>query len=175
MGWDERLGGFERTTSYSDWNYRMLCLRAWRRFARLMERLGNPAARDKYDALADARIAQLRRRSDWYRRSDVHGCAEALQAGSHAGGKPGHCRPGVRRSGRPRLLFAGQHGLDPGGMARADRFDDAICTLKDRWGAIIRYGGTTTLMFHPVGRRTSSGADDPVINGQCGTTSLCHP
>ena len=29
MGWDERLGGFERVTSFNRWNYRLLCIRTW--------------------------------------------------------------------------------------------------------------------------------------------------
>ena len=28
MGWDERLGGFERVTAFNRWNYRLLCIRA---------------------------------------------------------------------------------------------------------------------------------------------------
>ena len=81
MGWDERLGGFERVTSYNLWNYRMLCIRVWREFARVMERLGNTAARDKYNGFADARIAEIRQNKSWYSQLDVHGCAEAIQAG----------------------------------------------------------------------------------------------
>ena len=81
MGWDERLGGFERVTSYNAWNYRMLCMRAWREFARVMERMGNLAARDKYHGFADAKIASCGSSRIGTRHLDVHGCAEAVQAG----------------------------------------------------------------------------------------------
>ena len=81
MGWDERLGGFERVTPYNEWNYRLLCLRAWKEFAGVMGWLGNTAARDKYHGFAEAKIRELRQNPAWYTALDVHGCAEAIQAG----------------------------------------------------------------------------------------------
>jgi hypothetical protein len=176
MGWDERLGGFERVTSYNEWNYRLLCIRSWREFAKVMERMGNTAARDKYNGFADAKIAELRRNKTWYAALDVHGCAEAIQAG--------FCTPAeidamcaaefADRVNRVSYSQANT-GLILQGMARAGKHDDAICTLKDQWGATIEYGGTTTFeMFHPSAKDVL-GPNDPPINGQCGMTSLCHP
>ena len=151
MGWDERLGGFERVTAYNQWNYRMLCIRAWREFARMMERMGNTAARDKYNALADANIAELRRNTPWYSQLDVHGCAEAIQAGfcTRAEIEAMCAAEFTDRVNRVSYSQANT-GMILQGMARAGRYDDAICTMKDQWGATIQYGGTTTFeMFHP--------------------------
>ena len=176
MGWDERLGGFERVTSYNVWNYRMLCIRAWREFAGVMERMGNTAARDKYKGFADATIGELRRNRTWYSQLDVHGCAEAMQAGfcTRAEIEAMCAAEFADRVNRVSYSQANT-GLILQGMARAGRYDDAICTLKDQWGATIQYGGTTTFeMFHPSAKDVL-GPNDPPINGQCGMTSLCHP
>jgi hypothetical protein len=176
MGWDERLGGFERVTSYNLWNYRMLSIRAWSEFAGVMDRMGNTAARDKYKGFADAAIAELRRNKTWYASLDVHGCAEAMQAGfcTRAEIEAMCAAEFADRVNRVSYSQANT-GLILQGMARAGRYDDAICTMKDQWGATIQYGGTTTFeMFHPSAKDVLS-PNDPPINGQCGMTSLCHP
>ena len=176
MGWDERLGGSERATSYNLWNYRMLCIRAWREFAKVMERTGNTAARDKYNGFADARIRELRQNKTWHSQLDVHGCAEAIQAGfcTRAEIEAMCAAEFTDRVNRVSYSQANT-GLILQGMARAGRYDDAICTLKDQWGATIQYGGTTTFeIFHPSAK-DALGPNDPPIGGQCGTTSLCHP
>jgi len=176
MGWDERLGGFERVTLYNKWNYRMLCIRAWRDFAKVMDRMGDTVARDKYNGFAEARISELRQDKTWYAQLDVHGCAEAIQAG--------FCTPEEIKAMSEaeftdrvnRISYSqGNTGLILQGMAGAGRYDDAICAMKDQWGANIEYGGTTTSeMFHPSAK-DALGKNDPPINGQCGMTSLCHP
>ena len=176
MGWDERLGGFERVTSYNAWNYRMLCIRAWREFAKVMERMGNAAARDKYQGFADAKISALRQNGAWCSPLDVHGCAEAIQGGfcTRAEIEAMCAAEFADRVNRVPYSQANT-GLILQGMARAGRYDDAICTMKDQWGATIQYGGTTTFeMFHPSAKDVL-GRNDPPINGQCGMTSLCHP
>ncbi len=176
LGWDERLGAFERVTSYGVWNYRMLCIRSWREFAKVMERMGNTTARDKYNGFADATIGELRKNKTWYAPLDVHGCAEAIQAG--------FCTPAeidamcaAEFTDRVNRVSGSQAntGMILQGMARAGQYDDAICTMKDQWGATIEYGGTTTFeMFHPSAK-DALGKNDPPINGFCGMTSLCHP
>jgi hypothetical protein len=176
MGWDERLGGFERVTSYNLWNYRMLCIRAWREFAKVMERTGNTAARDKYNGFADAKISELRQNRTWPSLLDVHGCAEAIQAGfcTRAEIETMCAAEFADRVNRVSYSQANT-GLILQGMARAGRYDEAICAMKDQWGATIEYGGTTTFeMFHPSAK-DALGSNDPPINGQCGYTSLCHP
>ena len=176
MGWDERLGGFERVTAFNRWNYRMLCIRAWRTWAGVMDRLGETAARDRYNGLAEARIHELRQDPRWHYQLDVHGCAEAIQAGFCT---PEEIRAMVEGEFSDRVnrvsYSQANTGLIVQGMARAGLYDDAIVTLEDQWGATLRYGGTTTFeMFHPSAADVL-GTNDPPINGQCGMTSLCHP
>lgn len=176
MGWDERLGGFERVTAYNEWNYRMLCLRAWREFAKVMDRLGNVAARDKYNHYADAKVVELRQNRQWTSQLDVHGCAEAIQAGFCTRDEVEAMCMAEFTDRVNRVSYSQANtGMILQGLARAGRFDDAICTMQDQWGATIEYGGTTTFeMFHPSAK-DALGRNDPPINGQCGMTSLCHP
>jgi len=176
MGWDERLGGMERTTTFNRWNYRLLCIRAWRNWAGVMDRLGETTARDRYNGFAEARIRELRQDPHWYMQLDVHGCAEAVQAGFCT---PEEVRAMVEGEFSDRVnrvsYSQANTGLIVQGMARAGLYDDAIVTLQDQWGATLRYGGTTTFeMFHPSAADVL-GTNDPPINGQCGMTSLCHP
>ena len=157
-------------------DYRMLCLRTCRDFANVMERLGNTAARDQYRAFADAKISELRQNKAWHSQLDVHGCAEAIQAGfcTRAEIEAMCAAEFADRVNRVSYSQANT-GLILQGMARAGKYDDAICTMKDQWGATIAYGGTTTFeMFHPS-TKDVLGPNDPPINGQCGMTSLCHP
>ena len=176
MGWDERLGGFERVTSYNQWNYRMLCIRSWREFAKVMRWTGNAKAAQKYNGFADDAIAELRHDKTWYAQLDVHGCAEAIQAGFCTRAEIDAMCAAEFSDRVNRVSYSQANtGLILQGMAGAQRYDEAICTMKDQWGATIQYGGTTTFeMFHPSAK-DALGSNDPPINGQCGMTSLCHP
>jgi hypothetical protein len=176
MGWDERLGGFERVTLFNRWNYRLLCIRAWRTWAGVMDRLGETAARDRYHGFAEARIHELRQDPRWYLQLDVHGCAEAVQAGFCSPDEVRAMAAGEFSDRVNRVSYSQANtGLIVEGMARAGLYDEAAVTLEDQWGAALRYGGTTTFeMFHPSAADVL-GPNDPPINGQCGMTSLCHP
>ncbi len=176
MGWDERLGGFERVTAFNRWNYRLLCIRAWRAWAGVMDRLGETAARDRYNSFAAARIRELRQDPNWHRRLDVHGCAEAIRAGFCTADEVRAMVAGEFSDRVNRVSYSQANtGLIVEAMGRAGLYDDAIVALEDQWGAALRYGGTTTFeMFHPSAADVL-GTNDPPINGQCGQTSLCHP
>ncbi len=176
MGWDERLGGFERVTAFNRWNYRLLCIRAWGAWAAVMDRFGETAARDRYQNFAAARIREIRREPRWYRRLDVHGCAEAVQAGFCSVDEIRAMAASEFSDRVNRVSYSQANtGLIVEAMARAGLYDDAVVTLEDQWGAALRYGGTTTFeMFHPSAADVL-GPNDPPINGQCGMTSLCHP
>ena len=176
MGWDERLGGFERITTFNRWNYRLLCIRAWRTWAGVMDRLGETTERDRYLGFAEERIGELRKNPRWHTQLDVHGCAEAVQAGFCTADEIKAMVAGEFGDRLNRVSYCQANtGLILQGMARCGLYDDAIVTLEDQWGAALRYGGTTTFeMFRPSAADVL-GTNDPPINGQCGMTSLCHP
>ena len=176
MGWDERMGGFERVTGFNRWTYRLLCIRAWRTWAGVMDSLGDGAASGRFRGYADARIAEIRRDPRWYEHLDVHGCAEAVQGGFCSAEEVRAMAEGEFADRVNRVSYSQANtGLIVQGMAKAGLYDDAIVTLEDQWGATLRYGGTTTFeMFRPSAADVL-GPNDPPVNGQCGMTSLCHP
>jgi alpha-L-rhamnosidase len=176
MGWDERLGGFERVTAFNRWNYRLLCIRTWRTWAGLIEGLGDSAAAARYRGYARERIETIRATPRWLESLDVHGCAEALQAGFCTPEEVASLAAGEFTDRVNRVSYSQANtGLILQAMARAGLFDDAIVTIEDQWGATLRYGGTTTFeMFRPSAADVL-GPNDPPVNGQCGMTSLCHP
>ncbi len=141
-----------------------------------MGRLGNAAIRDKYNDFAASKIAGLRKDKEWFRALDVHGCAEAIQAGFCSAEEIDAMSAAEFHDRVNRISYSQANtGLVLQGMARAGKFDDALGAMEDQWGATILYGGTTTFeMFHPSAAEVL-GRNDPPINGQCGTTSLCHP
>jgi hypothetical protein len=176
MGWDERLGGFERVTAFNRWNYRLLCIRAWLTWADVIEGLGDAAGAERYRAWARKRIAEIRRDPHWVGKLDVHGCAEAVQAGFCTAEEIAEMTAGEFADRVNRVSYSQANtGLVVQGMAKAGLHDDALVTIEDQWGATLRYGGTTTFeMFRPSAADVL-GPNDPPPNGQCGMTSLCHP
>ena len=176
MGWDERLGGFEAVTKDNLLNYKMLAIHAWSAFARMMAHRQNTALQDKYNAYADEKIAELRRDKTWYQEMGVHARAEAVQAGFCTGEELAgiYCGELDDRLGRVSNSPANT-GLIVTALGKMGKYDNAINTILDQWGALIAYGATTTAeMFHPSAAKVL-GKNDPPVNGQCGWTSLCHP
>jgi hypothetical protein len=60
-------------------------------------------------------------------------------------------------------------------MARCGKYDDALSSVRDLWGGMIKYGGTTTFEVYRPSWNSAIGPNDPVPNSQSGITSLCHP
>jgi alpha-L-rhamnosidase len=177
MGCDERLGSvFETVTEYNRCDYRLLCIHAWLAWAEVMDRLHDSAARDHYRQLAQMRILEVRKDPNWAKKLDVHGCAEAVQAGFCTPAEITTMVDGEFSDRVNRVSYSQANtSLIVEAMGMAGLYDEALVTLEDQWGAALRYGGTTTFeMFHPSAA-DALGANDPPINGQCGTTSLCHP
>jgi hypothetical protein len=60
-------------------------------------------------------------------------------------------------------------------MSKLGRWDDALATVDDMWGGMVRYGGTTTFEVYRPSWNAILGRNDPVPNSQSGIVSLCHP
>ena len=177
MGWDERLGsGFESAPDFNFQNYRVLCIRAWLTWANVMDKLGEAGIATGYRSHAEKRINELRQNPNWIGKLDVHGCAEAVQAGICTSDELRAIIEGEFNDRVNRVSYCPANtGLIIEAMGRVGLYDEALTTMQDQWGAMLRYGGTTTFeMFHPSAADVL-GPNDPPINGQCGMTSLCHP
>jgi hypothetical protein len=60
-------------------------------------------------------------------------------------------------------------------MAKLQRYEDAVNTIKDCWGGQLRYGGTTFFEVYRPSWNAFLGTNDALPNCQCTYTSLTHP
>lgn len=179
-GWDERLGaGFEiwfRPNQESQHAYKMLSLRAWQEFAAAMEKLGRTELRDKYRGYASDKIAELRANSQWYSDFGLHAAADAVTTGllTRVEQESLFKKEFGDRVNRLSLSPFNQHFILQA-MARGNRHDDALCSVRDMWGGMVKYGGTTTFEVYRPSWNSVIGPNDAVPNSQSGIVSLCHP
>lgn len=179
-GWDERVGaGFEiwfRPNQESQEAYKMLTLRVWQDFAAAMEEFGRNDLRDKYRGFARARLAELRQKEAWHGSFGLHAASDAITTGllTPAERDALCAREFGDRVNRISLSPFNQYFVIQA-MAKSNRYDDALSTVRDLWGGMVNYGGTTPFeVFRPSWNRVI-GPNDAVPNTQCGIVSLCHP
>jgi hypothetical protein len=179
-GWDERLcAGFEiwfKPCPEAQRAYEMLSIRAWRDFAAAMEKFGRPDLRDKYSGYARAKLADLRKDENWYSRLGFHAAADAVTTGllTTAEREALFEKEFRDRVNRISLSPFNQYFILQA-LAKLDKYDDALSTVRDLWGGMIRYGGTTTFEVFRPSWNSVIGPNGVVPNTQCGITSLCHP
>lgn len=177
-GWDERLGaGFDNPNFPEPLRaYAMLSIRVWQEFAHAMEQHGRLDLRDKYRRYADEKIAELRKDPSWTAPFGVHSGADAIDAGFTTPAEQDALYEG-RLSDRVRRQSYSpfnQYFIIQA-LAKMNRQDDALSSIKDCWGGQLRYGGTTFFEVYDPSWNKFLGANDAVPNDQCGYTSLCHP
>jgi len=179
-GWDERLGaGFEiwfRPSAETQQAYKMLSVRAWHDFAAAMDTLGRADLRDKYNGYAAEKIAELRKNSAWLTACGLHAAADAVTTGLLTAPEQAavYRQEFSDRVTRLSLSPFNQYFIIQA-LGRLGRHDDALCSIRDMWGGMLKYGGTTTFeVFRPSWNEVI-GPNDAVPNAQCGIVSLCHP
>ena len=179
-GWDERLcAGFElwfKPCPEAQNAYKMLSIRTWKDFAAAMGKYGRTDLRDKYNGYASAKMADLRKNSAWFSNFGLHAAADAVTTG-------------LLKSTEQNALFE-KHFIDRvnrisfspfnqyfiiQAMARMKKYDDALSSIRDLWGGMIKYGGTTTFEVFRPSWNYVIGPNDALPNNQCGLISLCHP
>ena len=179
-GWDERLcAGFEiwfKPGPEAQRAYEMLSIRAWRDFAAAMEKFGRPDLRDKYSSYARAKLAGLRKDENWYARLGLHAAADAVTTGLLTAAEQEALFEKEFRDRVNRISLSpfNQYFIIQA-LAKLGKHDDALSTVRDMWGGMIRYGGTTTFEVFRPSWNSVIGPNDAVPNTQCGITSLCHP
>ena len=179
-GWDERLcAGFElwfKPCPEAQRAYQLLSIRAWREFAAAMGRLGRADLRDKYDRYARERMTDLRKDSSWLSGMGLHAAADAVTTGLLSRAEEGVLfeKEFRDRVNRVSLSPFNQYFIIQA-MARMNRHDDALGSIRDLWGGMAKYGGTTTFEVFRPSWNEGIGPNDAVPNTQCGITSLCHP
>lgn len=176
-GWDERTGGFERPSCRESQNaYKMLAIRSWRDFAVIMAATGRKDLQEKYDGYAKEKLAELRKNPNWYSTFTLHACADALNTGllNDAEKKGIFEKELSDRVNRLSLSPFNQYFILQA-FSEIGKYDDALNTIDDIWGGQIRYGATTFFEIYRPSWNLVLGKNDPIPNGQCGHTSLCHP
>jgi len=179
-GWDERLcAGFElwfKPCPEAQRAYEMLSIRAWRDFAAAMRHWGRPDLGARYERIAREAMATLRRDPSWLSRLGLHAAADAVNTGLLEKGEMEalYAREFGDRVGRLSLSPFNQYFIIQA-LARMGRLEDALSTIRDLWGGMLEYGGTTTFEVYRPSWNRVIGPNEPVPNTQCGITSLCHP
>jgi len=178
-GWDERLGaGFEEPnlTPETKNAYRMLFIRACREFADGMNTIGETNMADKYQKMADQRVAELRANRQWSDHFGLHAAADTINAGFAT---PMEQVQLFDREFGDRVMRISFSSFNEyfviQALARMGRYDEALASVHDHWGGQLAYGGTSFFeTFWPAWAQVL-GRNDAVPNCQAGYTSLCHP
>jgi alpha-L-rhamnosidase len=179
-GWDERLcAGFEiwfKPSIEAQNAYKMLSIRVWRDFASVMDKYGRPDLRDKYNGYANDKIAEIRTNSLWLSDFGIHASSDAVNTGLLNNDEQNSIfeKHFLDRVNRLSLSPFNQYFIMQA-MARMGKYDDALSTVKDMWGGMIKYGGTTTFEVYRPSWNNVIDPNDAVPNTQCGIVSLCHP
>jgi hypothetical protein len=177
-GWDERLGaGFENPDCEESQNvYRMLCIRAWNEFAKMLAFTEHHALTAKYRRYADEKTDALRSNPSWTESLGIHSAAEAVNAGFADSRETEALRQNVFADRLQRVSYSPfNQFFILQSLARMQRYSEALTTADDCWGGQLRYGGTTFFeVFRPSWNNILQPNDAPV-NNQCGYTSLTHP
>ncbi len=179
FGWDERLGaGFQEAEIPLEPKdaFRMIFIRACREYAEGMRTIGNAQEADAFDEVAAQRIAELRAEGKWEGRFGLHAAADAVNAGFTSPEEQGRLfqREFSDRTTRSSFSSFNQYFVIQA-MARMNRYDEALASIRDHWGGQIEYGGTCFFeVFWPAWKQIL-GRNDAVPNSQAGKSSLCHP
>ncbi|MCC8425828.1 alpha-L-rhamnosidase C-terminal domain-containing protein [Mucilaginibacter sp. UR6-11] len=177
-GWDERLGaGFENPDNPETENaYSMLSIRSWAEFGRLMKQIGRADLAEKYTGYAQAKINEERNQNSWLTTFGLHASADAVNTGltNFHEDSVFYQLNYTDRVNRVSYSPFNEYFII-GALAKMQRYDDALSSVKDVWGGQLRYGGTTFFeVYRPSWNQILANNDAPV-NNQCGYTSLTHP
>ena len=178
FGWDERLGaGFENANIVeSQRAYSMVSIRAWKEYGKLMEQMGQLELAGKYTGYAVEKMAEERTGNNWADRYGVHAAADAINTGLTTGLENELFYAADFTDRVDRLSYSPfNEYFIIGAMAKMQKYADAVSAIKDCWGGQLRYGGTTFFEVYRPSWNAILGKNDPVINNQCGYTSLTHP
>ncbi len=179
-GWDERLcAGFEiwfRPSPECQNAYEMLSVRAWNDFAMAMADFGRLDLRDKYAGYSTEKMAGLRSESNWYSEYGFHASADAVTTRllSRKEQSVLFDKHFTDRVNRVSFSPFNQYFILQA-MALMGKYDDALSSIRDLWGGMVKYGATTTFEVFRPSWNDIIGTNEPLPNNQCGILSLCHP
>jgi alpha-L-rhamnosidase len=177
-GWDERLGaGFENHSCRESQNaYKMLTIKSWIDFGKMMHLIGRTELSEKYLGYARQKLSGLRVDQSWYSDFGIHAAADAINTGALESDEQELL---IRKKFSDRVNRLSYSPFNQyfiiQALARDSRYDEAIETIMDCWGGQLKYGGTTFFEVYRPSWNQVLGTNDAPPNNQCGYTSLAHP
>jgi len=177
-GWDERLGaGFENPDNSENWQlYNMLFLQTCNVLADALPLINQSKLAATYKAWAFEKVAALRQDKQWFKSLGLHASADAVNAGFlNAAEKQSLIKQRYRDSKNTISFSPFNQYFIIRSMATLGLYNEALAAIDQCWGGQLQLGGTTFWeCYRPEWNRVIQ-PNDPVPNGQCGYTSLCHP
>jgi hypothetical protein len=179
-GWDERLcAGFEiwfRSCPEAQDAFKMLSIRAWSDFADVMMKYGRKDLSDKYAGYASEKMVELRASPTWAKSFGLHAVTDAINTGLLS------AKESELISGKQFLDRVNRVSFSPfnqyfiiQAMARVGRYDEALSSVKDLWGGMVKNGASTTYEVYRPSWNEGIKPGGALPNGQSGIISLCHP
>ncbi|TDE11271.1 alpha-L-rhamnosidase C-terminal domain-containing protein [Dyadobacter psychrotolerans] len=176
-GWDERLGaGFENPDNpENQLAYRMLFIQACKALSQVYQAIGIQDDAVGYEKLADKKLSELRLDKNWTKTLGLHAAADAVGTGL-LNDTEKKILLNLYKNPADNVSFSpfNQYFIIKS-MSQLGLYDEALTSINDSWGGQLRMGATTFWeCFRPQWSEVINPLD-PVPNGQCGYTSLCHP
>lgn len=176
-GDDERLGAtFENPNRFESKSaYRMLFVRACLEFASMMSAIGRADLSTKYGSIARTKMKALRTNPRWFSPFGIHALADTVNTGltTVAERKSMFAQSFSDRLNRLSFSPFNEYFILQA-MARMNRYDEALETVRDLWGGQIEYGATTFFEVYNPSWNQCVGRNGAVPNCQIGYTSLAH-
>ncbi|MDD6210632.1 MAG: alpha-L-rhamnosidase C-terminal domain-containing protein [Bacteroidales bacterium] len=177
-GWDERLGaGFENPNCLESRNaYKMVSIRAWNEFSKVMEASGRVDLAKKYRSYVKEKSQKIRQNPEWEASMGVFAASDAVNAGFMTVEEKEAIWERAFADRLQRLSYSpfNQYFIIQA-MASMNKYDEALTTIDDCWGGQIRYGGTTFFEVYRPSWNSVISENGAPVNNQCGYTSLTHP
>jgi len=142
----------------------------------LITQRGNKELAAKYARYARTKLAEVNQDPLWHSNYSIHAAADAINTGllTDSIQETLFNREFKDRVNRLSISPFNQYFILQS-LATMNKWDEALTSVNDMWGEMIRYGGTTTFeVFRPSWNQIIS-KNDAVPNSQCGIVSLCHP
>ncbi len=178
-GWDERLGaGFENgNCSENQLAYQMLCVQTFRMAINAMYHIGDTRTAGRLEGYLEKILPTLEEDRSWVRRLALFSASDAVNAGTIAPEEMQGVWDRVFADRFQRLSYSPFNQFFVlNALSSMNRHGEALHTIDDCWGGIIRYGGTTFFeVYRPSWNDYALAENDPVPNCQVGFTSLTHP
>lgn len=179
-GWDERLcAGFEiwfRSCQEAQYAYQMLSIRAWADFGKVMGLHGRKDLEEKYVGYANDKMAELRSHNTWFLGLGLHAAADAINTGILNRQESDTLSHKCFQDRVNCVSFSpfNQYFIIQA-MAKVGKYDEALDSVKDMWGGMVKNGATTTYEVFRPSWNNEIPPNAAVPNGQSGVVSLCHP